>query len=71
MTDAVSYLDTGAHVHADDEEGVEEGEDVPVDRKDGGVETQEKLGENVAEDKRSNHEDASEHDGPLLFVAEI
>ena len=46
-----SYLHAGANIHAEDEEGVEVSEDISVDKKNGGMEPQKKLGEKVTEDK--------------------
>ena len=50
-----AYLNIGTHVHADDEEGVEVGEDVSVDGENSWMETQEEFCENITEDQGCDH----------------
>ena len=56
-----NYLYAGANIHADDEEGVEVSEDVSIDKKNGGMESQKELGEKVAEDKWDDQINTSKH----------
>ena len=56
-----SYLHAGANIHAEDEEGVEVSEDISVDKKNGGMEPQKKLGEKVTEDKWGDQIHTSNH----------